>query len=257
MTCPSGKKIGIVQSNYIPWKGYFDLIRSVDLFILYDDVQYTKNDWRNRNRIKTPQGLQWLTIPVRTSGRSGAKINEIQAVSSYWRGKHWRSIEQNYGSAPFFNHYGDTFHHLYHDSIELSLSRINRRFIDTICKFLGVCTPVRYSSEFDLPDGRVERLVELCVQTGCSHYVSGPAAKEYIEKEKHKFTDQDIAVTYMDYSRYPVYPQLYPPFEHQVTVLDLLFNTGPDALHFLGKTKKRNNPAEADSSIAAKTTEYP
>lgn len=224
-------RVAIVQSNYIPWKGYFDIISKVDRFILYDDVQYTKQDWRNRNQIKTPQGLQWLTIPVQKKKCLENKIQEISISDSGWRKKHWKSIKQNYGRAPFFGEYAAVFETLYLQNLEDNLSRINFQFIEVINGLLGIKTEILFSREFSLPSGKTERLVELCRQSEADEYVTGPAALRYLDQAL--FHRAGIALSRIDYSGYPEYPQLYPPFVHQVTVLDLIFNTGPDALRYL------------------------
>jgi WbqC-like protein family len=225
-----GKRVAILQSNYIPWKGYFDLIGLVDEFVLLDDVQYTKNDWRNRNRIKTQQGVAWLTIPVEHSGRFGQRIDEVRAAGDRWRLKHWRSIVQSYASAPFFALYRDRLEELYSMSEE-QLSVVNRSFLEALCELLGVRTRISASTDYPLVDGKTERLVEICRSLDGSTYLSGPAARDYLDESL--FTAAGMSVEYMDYSGYPEYPQLYPPFEHSVSVIDLLVTMGPEAPRYL------------------------
>ena len=227
----SGKKVAIVQSNYIPWKGYFDLINMVDEFILYDDMQYTKRDWRNRNYIKTPRGLEWLTIPVDVSGKYFQKIRETRVSEPGWAKSHWGSIVQNYKTAPHFATYRERFEDLYQGSSEDMLSRINFRFIEAVCEILGIRTKLSWSMDYELVDGKTERLVGLCKSAGATHYLSGPSARDYMDESL--FEKEGIAVSYMDYSGYPPYPQLHGEFQHTVTVLDLLFNTGPDASRYM------------------------
>ena len=223
---PMGKRIAILQSNYIPWKGYFDLINSVDEFILYDTAQFTKNDWRNRNKIKTSGGLLWLSIPVRH--RFGQPIQDTVVSDSTWGRKHWRSLSQAYARAPFFKMYEPAFGELYEKcSAESNLSNVNFEFIKEVCAILGIKTTITWSRDYSLADGQTMRLVDLCKQLGGSEYLSGPAAKNYIEPDL--FARENIKLTYVDYSGYPEYPQLHPPFEHGVSVLDLIFNTGPKA----------------------------
>jgi len=225
-----GKRIAILQSNYIPWKGYFDLINSVDEFILYDTAQFTKNDWRNRNKIKTPRGLSWLTIPVFHD--FGQTIEETKISDPEWASKHWSSLRQNYSAAPHFREYAARIEDVYREvRLERSLSVINYRFIREVCEIIGIDTAITWSRDYELADGRVERLVGLCRQAGGEEYLSGPAAKAYMREQL--FTDAGIKVTYMDYSDYPEYGQLYPPFEHGVSVLDLIFNMGPEARLYL------------------------
>jgi hypothetical protein len=225
-----GKRVAILQSNYIPWKGYFDLIGLVDEFVLLDDVQYTKNDWRNRNRIKTAQGVAWLTIPVEHSGRFGQRIDEVHVAGDRWRLKHWRSIVQSYGSAPFFAAYRDRLEALYAESTE-RLSEVNRRFLEVLCELLGVRTRISSSTDYAAVNGRTERLVEICRVLGAETYLSGPAARDYLDESL--FAATGISVEYIDYSDYPEYPQLHPPFEHRVSVVDLLFAVGPEAPRYL------------------------
>jgi hypothetical protein len=225
------KRIAILQSNYIPWKGYFDLIRSVDEFILFDDVQYTRSDWRNRNRIKTPHGVKWITIPVRIKGKFGQTIAQTVVSDPDWAVKHWEIIKYNYARSPFFNHFRDAIESIYLDGRETNLSKINERFLSAICKLLSVSTKISRSTDYEQIEGKTERLVSLCRQAGASEYFSGPAGKDYIQTQL--FEGAGIKIHFADYGDYPPYPQLFPPFEHRVSILDLLFNTGPDALRYM------------------------
>ncbi len=224
------KRVAIVQSNYLPWKGYFDLIRAADVFVLYDDVQYTKNDWRNRNRVKTSSGLQWLTIPVRHVSLH-QRIMETRTVDHRWRKSHWTTLLQVYGKTPHFELYRRRLEQFYLDDDEVFLSRINERLLREIADMLGIRTSIRRVDEFDLPAGKTERLVELCLQLKATEYLSGPAAKCYLDEDI--FSRSGITVRYADYSGYPEYEQSHMPFEHAVTVLDLLFHMGPRAQDYL------------------------
>lgn len=224
------KKIAILQSNYIPWKGYFDIINMVDEFILYDEVQYTKNDWRNRNKIKTSQGIQWLTIPVRQKTLE-QKINETKVLDNRWRKKHWNTVQQAYSKAPYFKVYKDIFEKLYLDNNDEYLSQINYNFILAICDILGIKTKIRWSREFNLLDGQTEKLLGICKECNVDVYLSGPAAKDYFDEELAK--RENIKVEWMDYSGYSEYNQLFKPFEHGVTILDLIFNEGRNATKFM------------------------
>ena len=237
------KRIAILQSNYIPWKGYFDMINSVDEFILYDTVQFTKNDWRNRNKIKTSQGPAWLTIPVRHN--FGQLIQDVQFSDSRWAQNHWRTIAQQYSKAAHFAQYKPIFEQLYASAAqEQYLSVLNHRFIVEICGILGITTRITWSKDYEMVDGQTERLLHLCHQTGAGEYISGPAAKDYMQEEL--FRDAGIKLTYMDYSGYPEYKQLHPPFEHAVSILDLIFNAGQDAPKYMKSFR---------CSTSAKTTE--
>jgi len=194
-------------------------------------VQFTKNDWRNRNLIKTPSGTVWLTIPVLQSGRFGQRIDEVHTADDRWRTKHWRSIEQSYARAPYFDAYRERFERLYLDSTERRLSAINQAFIAEIAAAIGIRTPLANAADFDLPDDRIDRLIEICRLLGGDEYLSGPAARGYLEEDR--FAAAGLRVRFIDYDGYREYAQLHPPFEHRVTVLDLLFNTGPDALSYM------------------------
>jgi hypothetical protein len=231
--CPFyvSKRIAILQSNYIPWKGYFDLIRNVDEFILFDDVQYTRSDWRNRNKIKTPHGLRWLTIPVSAGGNLRQTIDQTIIGDPDWAAKHWEIIKFSYARSPCFRLYHEPVKDTFLGCTEENLSRINQRFLAVICNLLGISTKISRSTEYRQVPGKTERLVSLCQQAGGSEYYSGPAAKDYIQPPL--FEQAGIKLRFVDYSGYPEYPQLFPPFEHQVSILDLLFNTGPDALQYM------------------------
>jgi hypothetical protein len=223
--------IAIVQSNYIPWKGYFDLINLVDEFVLYDDVQYTIRDWRNRNKIKTPNGLMWLTIPIQVKGGYYQKIRETVISDPRWSRRHWKSIVQNYSKAKYFPTFRELFEELYLHSNERFLSQINYRFLTAICEILGINTKLSWSMDYKLIEGKTERLIDLCKQAGATEYISGPSAKGYIDEEL--FGQEGITLKYMDYSGYPEYNQLFPPFEHRVSIIDLILNIGPDARKFM------------------------
>lgn len=202
----------------------------VDEFILYDDMQYTRRDWRNRNKIKTPQGIQWLTIPVRQESLE-QKIKDTKISDKKWNIKHWRTISQNYSKAKYFKDYKDIFEELYLTCDEEYLSEINYKFITTINEILEIKTKLRWSSEFELVDGQTEKLLGICKDCNADIYLSGPAAKDYFDEELAK--QEDIKVEWMDYSGYKEYEQLNPPFEHGVTILDLIFNKGDRAKEFM------------------------
>lgn len=228
------KWIACIQTNYIPWKGYFDFINLVDEFILLDDVQYTRRDWRNRNKIKTAQGLQWLTIPVKVKGKYNQLVHEVEIKDDSWTKTHLKSLQHNYAHAPYYAEYIDTLQDLYTTASSTSLSEVNHHFIKALCELLGIETKLSWSMDFDYDTENIEaneRIVSLCKQTGATHYLSGPAAKGYIDDEL--FVREGIQLVYMDYSDYAEYPQLFPPFEHPVSVLDLLLNTGADANKYL------------------------
>jgi hypothetical protein len=219
------KKIAILQSNYIPWKGYFDIINSVDEFVIYDDAQYTRRDWRNRNIIKTKDGLRWLTIPVEVKGKYDQKIKETKIADKEWASKHWKKIKLNYGSAPYFKDYTDLFEESYHQCEKLSfLSDVNRLFINVLNSILGIHTPISDSSKYKMEGGKNEKIISICKQANAKVYVTGPSAKDYINEEL--FFKSGITLRLVDYKGYPEYNQIFPPFEHNVSIIDVIFNCG-------------------------------
>ena len=225
------KRVAIVQSSYIPWKGYFDLIRAADEFILLDDVQFTKRDWRSRNRIKTKDGLLWLSIPVHTKGRYEQRILDTTISDPSWARTHWQTIRSAYARAPHFDTYAPVFEQLYRTPTSDRLSLVNHALIVAACSALAISTPITWSEAYHPRDGRNERLIDLCVKSGATEYLSGPAARGYLDERA--FNDAGITVRFADYDGYPQYPQLHGPFEHAVSVLDLLFCTGPRALDYM------------------------
>jgi hypothetical protein len=226
------KRVAIVQSNYIPWKGYFDLINLVDEFILFDDVQYTKRDWRNRNLIKTAAGLHWLTVPVQVKGKYHQRIRDTRVSDSTWAQQHWQTLFHHYKRAPHFAALAPYFQGAYEKVAGMDyLSDVNRVLIEAICGILEIDTAISASMAFEIVEGKNERLLFLCQQASATEYLSGPAAREYLDETT--FRAAGIQVRFMDYGGYPEYPQLHPPFEHGVSILDLLFNTGADAPRYM------------------------
>lgn len=225
------KKVAIVQSNFIPWKGYFDMIAAVDEFILFDDMQYTRRDWRNRNQIKTPQGQQWLTVPVKVKGKYLQTIRETEIDGADWAESHWKAIAQNYRRAPHFQEVSALLEPVYRHCRHTHLATLNRALIEVVCAYLGITTKISNSWDYVLIEGKTERLADLCAQAKGTEYISGPAARDYIEE--HLFAERDIKLTWFDYTGYPEYPQLWGNFIHGVTILDLLFNCGKDAPRYM------------------------
>lgn len=230
------KKVAIVQSNYIPWKGYFDLIASVDEFILYDDMQYTKRDWRNRNQIKTPQGLKWLSVPVLVKGRYFQKICETKIDGNKWAIDHWKTLEQNYKRSACFNEISEWLEPIYLSENFSYLSSLNERLIKEICFFLGIDTKISRSSDYLLIGDKSERLANLCFQAKASEYISGPSAMGYLDQSV--FDNLGIEVSWFDYSGYPQYTQLWGDFHHHVSILDLLFNCGAVSKDYIQHLQK-------------------
>ena len=229
-------KVVILQPSYIPWRGYFDQIFRADLFIFYDDVQYDKRGWRNRNQIKTPRGKQWLTIPVHSRGAQteSIPINQIQVVwENPWSQNHLKAIQHSYSKAPHFGHYLPLLEKIYGRRDEF-LADFTIGFTVALAHELGnTHTSFMRSSEIAGIDGqKTDRLIQILQAVGATHYISGPSARGYIEKEK--FDLAGITLEYMEYN-YPEYLQLYPPFDPFVSILDLLFMTGPEAHNYILK----------------------
>ncbi len=219
-------RVAVIQSNYLPWTGYFDIIHDVDLFVFYDDIQYTKNDWRNRNRVKTPMGPSWITIPTGRDQRR--RICDVELPAGSWGRRHWRTLVPNYRGTPFFSRYQRFLEDVYLSRRFTHLSELNQFLIRHIARdALGITTRFADSRDFDLRGDRTERLLDLLQRVGAKRYVSGPSARRYLDETALRAAGIDLV--YKDYAGYPAYAQPFPPFVHEVTILDLLFCCGPDA----------------------------
>jgi hypothetical protein len=217
-------RVAIVQSNYLPWKGYFDLIAAADHFVLYDEVQYTRRDWRNRNRIKTAAGVRWLTVPVQTKGAYTQRIDETRIADPRWARSHCSAIEQAYRDAPAFAETTALLAPLYDGFGDGLLSDVNEALLRRVCRQLGITTPISRSTDHPGAGGPSERLLTICTALGATEYVSGPAARAYLDVDL--FARAGVGVRWFDYTGYREYPQLHGPFVHEVSIIDLLFNTG-------------------------------
>jgi hypothetical protein len=207
------------------------MIAYVDEFIIYDDMQFTKRDWRNRNQIKTPHGLQWLTVPVLVKGKYYQKIIETEIDGQDWSSNHLKTISQNYKRAKYFDEIYQIISPIYNNIQFTNLSNLNRTLIETICLYLDIKTKISNSWDYELIEGKTERLANLCLQAGATEYISGPAAKNYVDDSV--FNSLDIKLTWFDYNGYQEYPQLWGDFTHFVSILDMLFNCGKDSKKFM------------------------
>jgi WbqC-like protein family len=225
-------KVCIVQSNFLPWRGYFDLIRESDLFVVYDDVQFTKNDWRNRNRIKTPRGTRWITVPVHRHLHQLIEQTPID-YSSAWAEKMLNRIRESYRAAPHFQPYFSELAALLQRPAG-SISELNVRLLRWACGHLSIATPMVMSRAYRAAGAKTERLIGILREAKASAYLSGPAAQAYLRPEM--FAAAGIALHYKEY-RYPEYEQLHPPYDPAVSVIDLLFMTGDRAARFLEKPR--------------------
>jgi len=224
------KRISILQPGYIPWLGFFEQMVYADTFVIYDDVQYDKNGWRNRNRIKTPQGILWLTVPVLSSGKTGQIVREVEIDNKLnWRKNHLKSIELNYKKAPFFKDYFGIFEDTYSREW-INLLELDMYLIHKLRQALGINTPVLYSSEMSSKGENVERLIKMCKELGADEFYEGSSGRNYIDD--NLFENNGIKIAYQDY-RHPVYPQLHGDFIPYLSVIDLIFNCGKDSLGIL------------------------
>jgi WbqC-like protein family len=237
---PVPKTVVITQSNYLPWRGYFDLLRSADEVVLLDCVQYTRRDWRNRNRIKTAQGMTWLTVPVETKGQYLQSIDETRISDGQWATKHIRTIEAAYSRALHYDELAPWLFDLLRSvSAEPLLTKVNERLLRALCERLGIAVPIRRCS--DVLDRNAlrsmrstERLLAIATELGSTRYLSGPSAQEYLDIGV--FEAAGIQVSWMNYDGYPSYSQLWGIFEPQISIIDLLLNTGPEAPRYLERT---------------------
>jgi hypothetical protein len=229
-------RICIIQSNYIPWKGFFDLIGRCDEYVIFDRVQYARRHWHNRNRIKTANGVEWMTIPVVTKRRFEQPIDEVE-IEKPWAEKHWRTLELAYRRAPFFEALAPEVKAWYERADKQKLlTDVNEIFLRGIARLLGLNTRFTRDTAYPLSGAKTERLLGIARAAGADSYLSGPSARDYFDEPM--FRAAGIATEWMNYDGYPEYPQLHGGFEHAVTVLDLLFNTGPEAPRYL----KKENP---------------
>jgi hypothetical protein len=223
-------RICIVQSCYIPWKGFFDLIGRCDQYIIYDSAQFVKQHWFNRNRIKTQNGTKWLSIPVVTSSRLGQPINQVE-IAKPWADQHWSIIKLAYSRAPFFAQFESTVRTWYERADKQArLTDVNAIFLNGIAALLGLKTRILSDALYPTNGDRMERLLQIVQAAGASHYLSGPSAQTYFDEAV--FATANITIEWMNYDGYPEYPQLHGEFEHAVTILDLIFNTGPEAIRY-------------------------
>lgn len=226
----SVKRVAVLQSSYIPWKGYFDIIHDVDTFVFYDDVQFTYQDWRSRNRIMANGAPLWMTVP--TGSDIKRRIDEVRLPNAAWQRKHWSTLRHAYTKAPYFKQFSGLIEQLYLGREWSSLSEMNQHFTRVLAQeILGIEVEFRNSTEFELQGSKLDRLLDLVRQSGATHYLSGPAARSYIDPIA--FEQAGITLEYKDYSGYPEYRQQSDTFEHAVSVLDLIFNTGEKAPEYI------------------------
>ena len=231
-------KVTVLQSNYLPWIGYFDLIKHSDVCVFYDDVQFTKNDWRNRNHILSKNGLEWITVPVGQSIHR--KICEVTIADSLWQEKHHHKILQNYGVNREDSFSNNLLNSIYQETKWNNLSSLNQETIKLIAgKYLKIKTTFESSIDYNLQGKGESRLISLLTQMNATHYLSGPAGTNYLNP--NNFTAAGISLEYFTYPDYPQYDQIYKPFQPKVSVVDLLLSIGDRACDYLSIDEMRPN----------------
>jgi hypothetical protein len=245
----------IIQPSYIPWRGFFHMIQRADVFVFYDDVQYDKRGWRNRNRIKGPNGSQWLTIPTLNKGAQteDTPINAIEICwDTPWNRKHLQTITQIYSKAPFFKDYVDLLKEFYGRRDTL-LADFTIDFTIAIARRIGILhTRFVRSSTLGAEGTKTARLISVLEKIGATHYISGPSAADYIEPKL--FEEAGITYEYQVYD-YPPYEQRFPPYDPQVSILDLMFSTGPQLPQYIwSQPRPSESPSTSPASSAASTT---
>lgn len=225
------KKVAILQSNYLPWKGVFDLINKVDTFVFLEDVQYTTRDWRNRNKILTQNGSKWITVPINNKDKRDQLIYEAEINNNEdWQKKHFNAFQTNYGRSEYYKKYKWIIEDIYLNKTWNNISELNMYAIKLIAKELGIQTEFVNSKDLNTVGTKDDKLIEICKKLNGDYYLSGPAAKNYIVNEK--FENNNIQLDYAEYE-YPIYKQVFEPFNHNVTILDLLFNCGENASYYI------------------------
>jgi hypothetical protein len=234
------KRIAIVQSAYIPWKGFFDLVGRCDEYVILDGAQFVKRHWHNRNQIKTASGVHWLTIAVVTKSRFEQPIDEVEVVGA-WADKHWKSLEHAYRRAPHFETYAERVRRLY-ESLERErlLTRVNETLLRALLQMLGIDLKITRDRDYAPQGSRSERLVDLCLKANAKRYLSGPSARDYLDEGL--FAEAGIRVEWMTYGPYPTYPQAGGAFVDTVSVLDVIFNTGTEARRYVQPAAAQCDP---------------
>ncbi len=215
------KTVVILQSNYVPWKGYFDLIHDADVFVFYDEVKYTKNDWRNRNKLYSHEGAYWLTIPI-DGKATHQKISEVELTNQRWQGKHYKSVYFTYKNAPYFFQLEPLLKDLYLENTWTKLVDINRYFITLIANKLKCNTVFKDAKEYGTFDHTIDNIFGILEQEQANRYITGPSAKKYIQEAEPLFKEKKIELIYKDYTHYPAYQQNTQPFLNQVSIIDMI-----------------------------------
>lgn len=240
------KRLAIIQSSYLPWKGFFDFISRCDTYIIYNSAAFSKGHWHNRNRIKRPGGSPWLTIPVKTADRLGQPLDEVTVVEG-WADRHWGIVAQSYKGSAYFETESAELKKLFESlSREPLLTKINEELLRGLVRQLGLNTQILRDRSFSFSGDRTERLVQLCQAVGATHYLSGPSAQDYLDVQMMKRAA--VTVEWMTYGPYRNYVQPHGDFVHEVSILDTLLCTGPHAREFISST-----PSEPNKTVPARS----
>lgn len=235
-------RVVILQPGYLPWLGFFDQMFRSDVFVVYDDVQYDKHGWRNRNRIKTAQGVQWLTVPVLTKGQNFPLVNEVLIDEKQkWQKKHLETVRQSYSKAPHFAEFFPTVQSILQAEWK-RLIDLDMAFIQAINEHLGLKRDIRFSSQLGIQGAQTGRLINICKRLGATHYLTGDAAEDYVDPDL--FAQSQIVLEFHRY-QHPTYRQQHGDFTPYLSVIDLIFNHGKDSLAIL--TNQRKVTAQAKS----------
>lgn len=223
------KKIAIMQPTYLSWLGYFALMSHVDCFVYLDDVQFAKRSWQQRNQIKTPNGSMWLTVPVITKGKRDQLLKEVMIdQNSDFRTSHMKSIKQYYARSRYFEYFFPSIERVYSGCQSNSLVDLNISLIDNFRDILNIETQVHCSSHLIASGKKSTYLLDICSELGCNEYISPPGSSNYLDQAAQDFQNKDIEIKYFNYN-HPVYSQPYQPFLPYMSILDLIFNEGPNS----------------------------
>ena len=224
----------VSQSNYLPWKGYFDLVRRADVLVLLDNVQFTRRDWRSRNMIKTPSGVQWLTVPVCAPAGRMTSVSEAEISDEGWAKSHLRAVELSYRRTSHFEQVFGVLEECLYQGDTL-LSNLNERILRTLFEFMNIDVEIQVARGPVMEVDPSERILDLVQRAGGARYISGPAARSYLDTSI--FAGAEVEVDFIDYPSYPEYQQLWPPFRHDVSIVDVLFHLGHDWRSALGESE--------------------
>lgn len=227
----------IMQPTYLPWLGYFDLIDQSDVFVFLDDVQFSKQSWHQRNRIRTPKGLEWLTVPVRREGRLHLLIREVKIVQgTYFPRGHIRGIEFNYKGAPYFDTYFPKLREILTKSGS-QLCELSIRLIRWLASEIGIVGRFEISSALGAQGRRSELMVDICMRVGAEMCLSPTGSATYLAEEHEIPRRNDIEISFQNYD-HPKYRQVFEPFIPYASVIDLLFNEGDKSLGIIRSGRK-------------------